>query len=433
MRDRVALLLVLLLVQASACHKQPSHDVDAPTLVIKAARLLDVDGGRWIERPAVVISGERVVSVRDQAAAAAAAGAAQVIDLGDASLLPGLIDAHVHLAWGAATARPSAGPDMPGAAEARATLLAGFTTVRNLGSTGGADLRLRDAIAQGVVPGPRMVVSGPGLGSAGGVCDQVFNGEGVIRGIEEARARVERLVADRVDVIKVCAGGQVVPGPADRTATELSLDELRAVVEAAHERGLRVAAHAQGPAAIVAAVEAGVDSIEHAGLLDRETIERMLARGTVLVPTLYRLDWLLEQSEERGAPPAALARLRESRDRARAGLAEAIARGVPIALGTDATVFPHGLNARELAVLVDAGVSPIEAIRAATTRAAALLGWSDRVGSVAPGKLADLIAVDGDPLTDVTVLERVRFVVQGGRVVQDEREHDPQERPPQAE
>ena len=420
MRPGATRLPILLILAAAACHKTPGRVTDAPALVVRAARLLDVETGRWIERPAVVISGERVVAVKEHAPADLAA--THVIDLGDASLLPGLIDAHVHLAWGAAGTPPAAGPEMPGAAEAKATLLAGFTTVRNLGSTGGADLRLRQAIAQGIVPGPRMLVSGPGLGSKGGVCDQVFNGEGVIEGVEGAKARVERLVADHVDVIKVCAGGQVIPAPVrDLTATELSPDELRAVVDAAHSHGLRVAAHAQGPAAIVAAVEAGVDSIEHAALLDHPTIERMLAHEVALVPTLYRLSWVLEQAEKGGAQPAALTRLREARDRARAGLSEAITSGVPIVFGTDATLFPHGLNARELAVLVEAGLSPLEAIRAATTRAAALLGWSDRVGSVAPGKLADLIAVDGDPLTDVKLLEQVRFVMQGGRVVKDER------------
>ena len=410
-------LLLVLALGELACPARapgpPSPGAPAATVVVKAARLLDVEAGRWIERPAVVISGDRVLAIEEHGAAKDRESAT-IVDLGDASLLPGLIDAHVHLAWGG----QGAGADLPGAAEARTTLLAGFTTVRNLGSTGGADLRLRDAIANGTVVGPRMLVSGPGLGSKGGVCDQVFAGEGVIAGAEEARSRVERLTADRVDVIKVCAGGQVIPAPVrDLTSTELSLDELKAVVEAAHGHGLRVAAHAQGPAAISAAVEAGVDSIEHAGLLDRETIDRMLAHKTVLVPTLYRLDWVLEQQEKQNAPPAALERLRDGRERARTGLAEAIRSGVPIVVGTDATVFPHGLNARELAVLVEAGLSPLEAIRAATTRAAALLGWSDKIGTLAPGKLADIIAVDGDPLTDVTTLERVRFVMLGGQVI----------------
>jgi imidazolonepropionase-like amidohydrolase len=418
---RIGLVLLVFTVSLGhlSCHRRepvpprPSPSAPAPTVVVRAGRLLDVEAGRWIERPEVVISGERVVAVRQQATSSAT-GEAQVIDLGDASLLPGLIDAHVHLAW---AGPPSGDPGMPGTGEARETLRAGFTTVRNLGATGGADLQLKHAIASGAVVGPRMLVTGPGLGSRGGVCEQVFGANAVITGADEARSRVERLAGDGVDAIKVCAGGRVIPALADRMATELSPDELRAVVEAAHARGLKVAAHAQGPVAIAAALDAGVDSIEHGGLLDTETIDRMLARNVVLVPTLYRLDWVIEQNEKQGAPPAALTRLRESRDRAIGGVREAIARGVPIVLGTDATVVPHGLNARELAVLVEAGLTPIEAIRSATTRAAALLGWSDRIGTLAPGKLADLVAVDGDPLVDVTVLQRVRFVMLGGRVI----------------
>lgn len=390
-----------------AC-RPPIADPAAPrepaavTVVVRAARLLDVESGRWIAPAVVVISGERIVEVRTSYARASDA-AVEEIDLGDMSLLPGLIDAHVHLAWaGGANAEA-----------ARATLFAGFTTVRNLGSTGRADLLLRDAIDRGEIVGPRMLAAGAALGAPGGVCDQVFAGEGVVTGAEQARQRVEELVAAGADVIKLCAGGSVIPVPGDQTATELSPETLRAIVETAHGHHLKVAAHAQGPAAIAAAAGAGVDSIEHGGLLDDETIELLRARDVVLVPTLYRLDWLLEQAA--GQPGQS--RLRESRDRARDGVRRAIHRGVSIVVGTDATVFPHGLNARELSVLVELGLSPLEAIRAATIRAADLLGRSDRVGTLAAGKLADLVAVDGDPLADVTVLERPRFVMLGGRVI----------------
>jgi imidazolonepropionase-like amidohydrolase len=401
---------------ASPTETQRPREPAAATVVVRATRLLDVESGQWIAPAIVVVSGERIVEVRTDEAGPAARGS-EVIDLGDASLLPGLIDAHVHLAWDTGAVSSADGAAPAGAEAARATLYAGFTTVRNLGSTGRADLRLRDAIDRGEVVGPRMLAAGPGLGAPGGVCDQVFGGEGAITGAEEARERVEELVAAGADVIKLCAGGAVVPGPGDETATDLPPETIRAIVETAHARGLKVAAHAQGQAAIAAAAGAGVDSIEHAGLLDPETVDLLRARAVALVPTLYRLDWLLDQSAGQSAPAGSAARLREARDRARDGVRLAIARGVEIVVGTDATVFPHGLNAREISVLVDLGLSPLEAIRSATIRAAELLGWSDRVGSVAPGKLADLIAVDHDPLADVAVLERVRFVMKGGRVI----------------
>ena len=212
----------------------------------------------------------------------------------------------------------------------------------------------------------------------------------------------------------------MLPQESAAGATEFDETELRAMVQEAHRQGRKVAAHAQGPEAIRRAVEAGVDSIEHGGLIDEASARRMKEKGVFLVPTLYRLDWVLENAEKNGAPAAALERLRRARQLAREHVAKAIQSGVPVAFGTDATVYPHGLNAREFAVLVEMGMPPLEAIRTATLNAAQLLGWAGKVGTIEPGAFADLIAVAGDPLTDITSLEQVRLVIKGGAIYKDE-------------
>jgi imidazolonepropionase-like amidohydrolase len=408
---RAAIALLPLLVGSPA---------SAEVLVVRAARLLDVDTGETVRDAAVVVADDRIRFV-GPASLIEPAAAARVLDLGDRTLLPGLIDAHVHLAWG----RPTTPGEIVGAEDARRTLLAGFTTVRNLGSTAGADLALRDAIEAGTVEGPRMVAAGTPLGAKGGVCDQVFQGEGVANGTLAIRAQVVRTIRAGADVVKVCAGGGVLPTEKDDAEVEYSEEELRALVEEAHGHGRKVAAHAQGPKAIAAAVRAGVDSIEHGGRIDEASAGLMKERGVSFVPTLYRLSWVLEDAERQGAPPERLDRLRKARDDAEQRARRAIAAGAPIVVGTDATVFPHGLNVRELAVLVRLGMSPLNVIRAATVRAAALLDRGDRLGRLAPGFLADMVAVDSDPLEDVGSLERVRFVMKGGRVVRDERGSTP--------
>src|SRR5688572_13063922 len=320
-------------------------------IVLCASNLIDVAQGTVVVDAVVVIDGGRIVAAGARAGVDVPADA-KTLDLGEGWLLPGLVDAHVHLAWGAAAdAAPDAPP--PGTADALTTLRAGFTTVRNLGSTGYADLLLRDAIEAGRVPGPRMLVAGPGLGAPGGTCARVFAGEGVVAGPAEARAKVRELAEHGVDWIKFCAGGGVLATSADEDACELPLETMRALVEEAHARSLRVAVHAQGPRAITAALEAGVDSIEHGAWIDEAAARAMKARGIALVPTLYRLDWALEQAEKAGNTGPALVAGREARDLAREHVARAIELGVPIVLGTDATTFPHGLNAHELGVLVE--------------------------------------------------------------------------------
>ena len=385
-------------------------------VLLRAGRLLDVEAGLVRKDQVVLVKAGRIVAAGDIRFKLPAG--TRVIDLGEALLMPGLVDAHTHLAW-APRAGAAAGPALPGTAEARTTLMAGFTTVRNLGSTGRADILLREAIAAGRAAGPRMLAAGPGIGAPGGACDQVFGGEAVAAPGVDLGAMVDRLVAGGADVIKLCAGGGVVasqPGTA-----ELSREQIAAIVTAAHRHRRKVAAHAQGPEAIANAVAAGVDSIEHGAFLDEAAAREMKRRGTVLVPTLYRLDWALEQARAAADTPAArLASLTQARAEAHAHVRRAIALGVPLALGTDATVFPHGLNARELAVLVELGLSPADAVRAATVHAARLLGLEGEVGALANGRRADLIALDGDPLRDVRALERVRFVMKDGQVVKNE-------------
>jgi imidazolonepropionase-like amidohydrolase len=404
---RGALAALLLAAPAAAA---------AETVLVRAGRLLDVQAGVVRSNQVVLIRDGRIVSAGDMRFKLPAG--TRVIDLGQALVMPGLIDAHTHLAWATAPGSDET-PALPGAEEALATLRAGFTTVRNLGSTGRTDILLRDAIAAGKVPGPRVLAAGPGIGVAGGACDQVFAGEALLKPGADPAALVEQLIAQGADVIKVCAGGGVIasePGQAD-----LSRLQLAAIVRAAHGRGRKVAVHAQGPEAIANAVAAGADSIEHGAFLDEAGAREMKLKGVVLVPTLFRLDWALEQARTSG--PSALQRaasLDRARHEAHTHVRRAIALGVPIALGTDATVFPHGINARELSVLVELGLPSAEAVRAATVHAARLLGLEREVGAIAPGFRADLVAVDGDPLSDVRALEYVRFVMKDGQVVRND-------------
>ncbi len=389
----------------------------APTeasIAIRAARMVNVRTGKMVADGVVVVHGQRIAAAGPSASTAVPAGA-RSIDLGDLTLLPGLIDAHVHLAWAAPAGTP-ASDHLPGAADACRTLAAGFTTVRNLGSTGGTDRTLQAAIEAGRVAGPRMLIAGPGLGPTGGVCDQVFAGEGRIDSADQAGPRIDALVRAGAGVIKVCAGGGVIPGQPDEEALEMSEQVMTAVVVAARKRGLSVAAHAQGPRAIAAAIRAGVASIEHGGLIDAAAARLARERGVVLVPTLYRMDVVIERARAAGQAERA-AQLQAARDRVHQRMRAAVAEGVPIALGTDATVAPHGQNARELAALVEIGLSPAAALTAATTGAARLLGRNDRVGAIAPGMLADVVAVAGDPLADVSAATRVQFVMKGGEIV----------------
>jgi imidazolonepropionase-like amidohydrolase len=384
---------------------------------------VDVARGELVSPGIVVIEGDRIRTV-----GGAVPAGARVVDLGDLTLLPGLIDAHTHLTtdlegdWVTAEVRETAADAaLRGARNARRTLLAGFTTVRDVGAPGFADVSLMRAIDAGFVPGPRMIPSGHAIGITGGHCDatgwapgvrELGPEEGVADGVDQILRAVRYQAKHGARVIKICATAGVLSFDATVGAQQLSEAEMRAVVEEATRHGLKVAAHAHGTEGIAAAVRAGVTSIEHGSLLDDATIALMKQRGTWLVPTTYLADAI-----DLGAlPPPIRAKAEQVLPLAKESLRRAIRAGVRIAFGTDAGVYPHGQNAREFAALVARGMRPADALRTATVNAAELLGTADR-GTIAPGRLADLIAVRGNPLEDVRVLERVEWVMKGGEVV----------------
>ena len=420
------LLFVFLLGCVSFAWAQDAHP--AKTVVVRAGRLLDVKSGKMLSNQTVIIHGDRIASVGalgDQKLPADAT----VIDLSNATVLPGLIDAHTHLTFTTNFGFSRLGISIPrealnGARNARVTLEAGFTTVRNVGADGYTDVALRDAINAGDVPGPRMLVSGPPLSITGGHGDNNLlpfeyhaTSDGVADGVDGVRRMVRQNIKYGADLIKVMASGGVLSHGDNPQASQYTEEEMRAIVEEAHRLGRKVAAHAHGAQAILWASRAGVDSIEHGSYIDDAGIAEMKKNGTYLVPTLYLMDWFYENAEKIGTPPELIAKARVVMPAARKNVQRAFAAGVKVGFGTDAAVYPHGLNAREFAVYVKLGMTPLAAIQTATVNDADLLGWSDRVGTVEAGKFADLIAVDGDPLADVTTLERVRFVMKGGEVV----------------
>ena len=419
---RVALALFLL---GTAVAQSARH------VVLHAARVLDVKSGKTLADQTIVIENNKIVSSGAAADVKVPPDAIR-IDLPNATVLPGLIDAHTHI-----TFDPKFGYDrlaisvpreaLTGAKNARITLLAGFTTIRNVGASEFADVALRDAVNAGDVPGPRMLVSGPALSITGGHCDNNMlpfeyhaTEDGVADGIAAVQHKVREDIKYGSDLIKVCATGGVLSLGDNPQHSQYTLEEMKAIVADAHRLGRKVAAHAHGAEGIRWAAEAGVDSIEHGSYIDDAAIAVMKEHGTYLVPTLYLGDWMIENAGLMHLPPPLLAKAQEVIPAARKNIAHAFASGVKVAFGTDAAVYPHGLNAHEFAVMVKLGLTPLQAIQAATINAADLLGWSGKVGTLEPGAWADIVAVDGDPLRDVTTLEHVKFVMKGGEVVKDE-------------
>lgn len=399
----------------------------AKVVALKAGRVLDVRTGQMVANATILIEGERITAVGPNVAVPAGA---EVVDLKNMTILPGLIDSHTHLTFspgiGGVTGITISVPrqTLIGARNARTTLLAGFTTVRNVGAHGYSDIALRDAINAGDVPGPRIVASGPALGITGGHCDDNYlpwefhhRADGVADGVENVMGKTREVIKYGANVIKFCSTGGVLSLGDDPKAAEFTLEEMKTIVAEAHRLGRKVAAHAHGGEGLKQAVMAGVDSIEHGTYIDDEGIRLMKEKGTYLVPTIYLTDWFLENYEKLGLPAQIIAKAKEVMPAMKKNLTHAIQQGVPVAFGTDAAVYPHGLNAREFAVLVRMGMTPLQAIQTATVNASKLLGMEDRIGAIEAGKLADLIAVEGDPTRDVTELERIKFVMKGGSIV----------------
>ncbi len=401
------------------------------TTVIRAGKLFEPESGRFIEHPIIIISGNRVESVGESRTPVPSG--ARVVDLGDATILPGFIDVHTHLTTDAGgRGYQSLGISTPraaliGAKNARLTLLAGFTTVRNVGAEGYADVALRDAITAGDVIGPRMQVSGPPLGITGGHCDSNllpsefhYSAEGAADGVEAVQHKVREVVKYGADVIKFCASGGVFSKGDNPLLEQYSPAEMQALITEAHRLGRRVATHAHSALAIKDAVRAGVDSIEHGIFLDDEGIQLMKEHKTFLVPTSYPLFWFEAHAPEMHFPPWVLEKAAIIIPAAKQNVAKAFRSGVRVALGTDAGVYPHGENGGEFRSMVELGLTPTQALQAGTVNGAELMGWSDRIGSIRQGMLADIVAVKGNPLTDVRLLEHVQFVMKDGVVYKDE-------------
>ena len=394
--------------------------------LVRTGHLLDVTTGAEPAGQTIIVVGDKVVGIAATAATPVAAGDT-VVDLSKLYVLPGLIDVHTHLTMATnfdpyyeLTVTP-AKEAIIGVENAKVTLEAGFTTVRNVGADSFTDVALRDEINAGHIPGPHMQVSGPPLGITGGHMDDNLlpyeyhdQGQGVADGIDAVQHMVRQNIKYGADLIKIGATGGVLSKGDDPQASQYTLEEMKAIVADAHRLGRRVAAHAHGAQGILWATEAGVDSIEHGSYMDDACIAAMKAHGTYFVPTAYLIDWV----QQYGNLPALYAqKMKDVSSVEKANAIRAIKAGVKVALGTDAAVYPHGLNAHEIDVYVNQfGMTPLQGIQTGTLNAADLMGWSDKVGSIAPGKWADVIAVESDPLKDVKVLQKVVFVMKSGVV-----------------
>lgn len=410
----------------------PRPRTPQPPIHLVSARMLDIVRGTLEQPGDLLIEGDRIVGVSP---ATVPSGATEV-DLGDVTLLPGLMDMEVNLFMGGPN---HASPLVPvqedpalrtlrAVANARRTLRSGFTTVRNLGlfvQTGGLllDVALMKAIDMGWADGPRIVPAGHAISPTGGHLDPtMFQAlaphvlpltveEGIANGVPEVRKAVRYQIKYGARVIKVVASGGVMSHTGPAGARQYSVEELEAIVDEAHRAGLKVAAHCHGDEAARVAVECGIDCLEHGSLMSDETLDLLVERGTFLVATTYLADGM----DTSHAAPELQAKAAEVFPRARKTISKAIERGIQVACGTDAPAIPHGRNAKELIALVDRGMTPLQALRAATTVAAELIDVDDR-GRLEVGLLADIIAVPGDPLTDITLTESVSFVMKGGQI-----------------
>jgi imidazolonepropionase-like amidohydrolase len=429
MKLRILALAALALPALVLAQGEPQ----APQIIaLKAARLFDGKRDSLVSNGVVLVEGGKIKAVGSGLAIPAGA---RVVDLGDSTLLPGFIDSHTHITGESSDnwledamsnlRRTTAEYAIRSTRYARNTLMAGFTTVRDVGSGDYADVGLRNAVRDGVVAGPRMLVAVYSLGARGGHCDATgfpynsFGAEpglehGIASGADAFRDAVRMQVKYGADVIKVCATGGVLSLADEVDTPQLTQEEMNAIVDEAHRLRKKTAAHAHGAEGAKVAIRAGIDSIEHGSFLDDEGLRMMKERGTWLVPTLLAGEFVT--SPERKYPPEIAEKARAAMSKRSETFRKALRMGVRIAFGTDSGVSPHGVNARELKLMVDHGMTPAAALRSATASAADLLGIARTAGTLEPGKDADVVAVPGDPLADITAAERVSFVMKGGRI-----------------
>ena len=393
---------------------------------VVAGSLIDPLKGRTISNPVIEIQGDRIASVK---AGGDVPDGADVLDLGDLTILPGLADLHTHLTWYTTDlgynrlAVSETDEAIRGVVNARKTLMAGFTAARNLGSWGYASVSLRNAINSGHLLGPRLQVAGPALSSTGGHCDNNLlpvdygvTAEGVADGPWAVRQQVRKNKKYGVDIIKICATGGTTSKGTNPGARQYAYEEIEAIVDEAHTLGMQVAAHAHGAEGILFAIRAGVDSVQHSSLIDEEGLNLAISKGTFLSLNAYTPIYMVEHGAATGMLPETIEKARDLKERRLENYRRVIERGAKVVFGSDSATYPHGDNARQFSVYVDLGMSPMEAIQSATTVAADSLGWVGDTGAIAPGYFADIIAVDGDPLEDIRRLEHVVFVMKGGEV-----------------
>ncbi|USI26190.1 amidohydrolase family protein [Alteromonas macleodii] len=406
-----------------------STAVFAETTVITADRMIDVANGKVVKQAAVIVN-DNIITASGRLKDLTVPKEATRIDLGNATLMPGLMDMHVHLTSDATrhgykrleVSLPRAA--ITGVKHAKATLDAGFTTVRNVGAPGFADVALRDAINAGDVVGPRMFVAGPSLGVTGGHCDSNLlpyeydnYSEGVADGPWEVRKKVRRNIKYGATVIKFCATGGVLSKGTKVGAQQYTFEEMKALIDEAHLRGLTVATHAHGTNGIKAAIKAGVDSVEHVSLLDDEAIDLAKKNGTYFSMDIYVTEYILGEGEKAGILEESLNKERIVGKTQRENFEKAVKAGVNMVFGSDAGVYPHGDNPKQFARMVKFGMTPIQAIQAATINPARLLKQEATLGSLEKGKLADIVAVPGNPLDDMSLMEKVGFVMKDGQIV----------------
>lgn len=401
------------------------------TGAVRCGKLLDVRAGKLLSDQVVVFDKGEITAIGPAATTAVPRGVTPV-NLSGATCLPGLIDVHTHITSDpTGTGYEGLGISVPretvtGVKNARLTLRAGFTAVRNVGASGFSDVAVRDGIEAGEIEGPRMIISGPALGITGGHCDNNLlpyeyhhKDEGVADGPWAARGKVREVIKYGATVIKVCASGGVLSKGDQPGTPQYTLEELQAIADEAHKLGRKVAAHAHGTQSIKDAIRAGIDSIEHSSLIDDEGIALAKQHGTFLVFDIYNDDYILQQGEKAGMLPESIEKEKKLGRLQRENFRRAFQGGARMAFGTDAGVYPHGDNAKQFAKMVEWGMKPLDAIQAATINAAELLGWA-KIGSLEPGHFADLIGVSGDPLADVRTLESVKFILKGGTVYRNE-------------